>query len=145
GEHSADALGSIAVGGRQRIGHILARHEPPDRTPDEPPARHVVAKPPVVGGPQQDPSHRPGLLGPGPHGGGHRDGTTPLAGGPNDASSAISPDGIMVRVTLELAAGDARASIDLEAGGRLASLRLGDAELLLRESRPEFILPSATW
>lgn len=51
----------------------------------------------------------------------------------------------MVRVTLELAAGDARVSIDLEAGGRLASLRLGDAELLLRESRPEFILPSATW
>jgi aldose 1-epimerase len=48
-------------------------------------------------------------------------------------------------VMLELAAGDTRASIDLEAGGRLASLRIAEAELLLRDERPEFILPSATW
>jgi aldose 1-epimerase len=51
----------------------------------------------------------------------------------------------MVGMSLLLTAGDDTAVIDVETGGRLASLRVAGRELLLQEPRQQFVLPEATW
>jgi hypothetical protein len=58
GEDGADALGSEVDRGRERTREFLAGHEPAQRPPDEPPARHVGGKPRVRRAPEQDLPHR---------------------------------------------------------------------------------------
>src|SRR5439155_10028052 len=48
-------------------------------------------------------------------------------------------------VIVRLAAGEDTALVDADAGGRLASLKIGDREVLLTEPRKDFVLPAATW